>query len=102
VSGSPRRAHASRAQIGRNDWAAPEPVTGWNIAAGELGERAEAVRWARSPSTRNKIMKNEQLPVIDIKIKQPPVLFSKTQALIAQLAARLGGPLVAYWNGARG
>jgi hypothetical protein len=27
---SPRRAHASRAEIGRNDWAAPEPVTGWN------------------------------------------------------------------------
>ncbi len=24
-----RRAHASRAEIGRNDWAAPEPVTGW-------------------------------------------------------------------------
>ena len=26
---SPRGAHASRAEIGRNDWAAPEPVTGW-------------------------------------------------------------------------
>lgn len=26
---SPRRAHASRVEIGRNDWAAPEPVTGW-------------------------------------------------------------------------
>jgi hypothetical protein len=25
---SPRRAHASRVEIGRNDWAAPEPVTG--------------------------------------------------------------------------
>ena len=47
-------------------------------------------------------MKNEQLPVIDIKIKQPPVLFSKTQALIGRLAERLGGPLVAYWNGPRG
>ena len=23
-------AHASQAEIGRNDWAAPEPVTGWN------------------------------------------------------------------------
>jgi hypothetical protein len=23
------RAHASRAETGRNDWAAPEPVTGW-------------------------------------------------------------------------
>lgn len=26
---NPRRAHASGVQIGRNDWAAPEPVTGW-------------------------------------------------------------------------
>ena len=26
---SPCRTHASRAEIGRNDWAAPEPVTGW-------------------------------------------------------------------------
>ena len=25
---SPRRAHASRAETGRNEWAAPEPVTG--------------------------------------------------------------------------
>ena len=47
-------------------------------------------------------MKNEQLPAIEIKVKQPPVLFGKTQALIGQLAERLGGPLVAYWNGSRG
>lgn len=26
-----RGAHASQAEIGRNDWAAPEPVTGWNV-----------------------------------------------------------------------
>ena len=24
-------AHASRVEIGRNNWAAPEPVTGWNL-----------------------------------------------------------------------
>lgn len=30
---SPRRAHASGVEIGRNDWAAPEPVTG-NILGG--------------------------------------------------------------------
>jgi hypothetical protein len=47
-------------------------------------------------------MKNEQLPTIEVKVKQPPVLFSKTQAVIATLAQRLGGPLVAYWNGPRG
>jgi hypothetical protein len=49
-------------------------------------------------------MKNEQLPAIEVpvKIKQPPVLFGKTQALIGQLAGRLGAPLIAYWNGPRG
>jgi hypothetical protein len=39
---------------------------------------------------------------VPVKVKQPPVLFGKTQALIARLADRLGGPLVAYWNGPRG
>jgi hypothetical protein len=47
-------------------------------------------------------MKNEQLPAIEIKVKQPPVLFSKTQAMIEKLSNRLGGPLIAYWNGPRG
>lgn len=36
------------------------------------------------------------------KIKQPPVLFSKTQAVIEKAAAILGGPLVTYWNNPRG
>ncbi|HPE60446.1 MAG: hypothetical protein KDI15_02480 [Thiothrix sp.] len=35
-------------------------------------------------------------------IKQPPVLFSKTQAAIARLSEALGGPLVVYWNNPRG
>jgi len=38
----------------------------------------------------------------DIKIKQPPVLFSKTQAVIGQLTALLGGPVISYWNSPRG
>jgi hypothetical protein len=37
-----------------------------------------------------------------IKIKQPPVLFAKTQAAIAKLSSLLGGPIVAYWNNNRG
>ncbi len=41
---------------------------------------------------------NEKKP----RIKQPPVLFAKTQATIAQIAERLGGPLVTYWNNPRG
>lgn len=36
------------------------------------------------------------------RIKQPPVLFSKTQAVIARLAGKLGGPVVSYWNNPRG
>ena len=30
---NPRRAHASRVEIGRTDWAAPESVTGWKSIA---------------------------------------------------------------------
>jgi hypothetical protein len=36
------------------------------------------------------------------RIKQPPVLFAKTQAAIAQLSESLGGPLITYWNNPRG
>lgn len=36
------------------------------------------------------------------KIKQPPVLFAKTQAVLARLADRLGGPVITYWNNPRG
>jgi hypothetical protein len=35
-------------------------------------------------------------------IKQPPVLFGKTQAAIADISRLLGGPLIAYWNSPRG
>ncbi|MBF5003805.1 SDH family Clp fold serine proteinase [Diaphorobacter caeni] len=38
----------------------------------------------------------------DIKIKQPPVLFKQTQAVINQVSALLGAPVVAYWNNPRG
>ncbi len=36
------------------------------------------------------------------KIKQPPVLFAKTQEAIARISEALGGPLVVYWNNPRG
>lgn len=36
------------------------------------------------------------------KVKQPPVLFNKTQAVLADVAQRVGGPVVAYWNNPRG
>ncbi len=36
------------------------------------------------------------------KIKQPPVLFSKTQVLLTRIAELVGGPLIAYWNNPQG
>src|SRR3972149_802369 len=36
------------------------------------------------------------------KVKQPPILFDKTQAIIKQLNSLLGGTLVTYWNNPRG
>jgi hypothetical protein len=40
-SRSPYRAHASRVEIGRNDWAAPEPVTGWICQVASLTQWPE-------------------------------------------------------------
>lgn len=36
------------------------------------------------------------------KIKQPPILFDRTQELIARLESQLGGALLTYWNNPRG
>jgi hypothetical protein len=44
----------------------------------------------------------ERESAAQVRIKQPPVLFAKTQAVLAQLAQRLGGPVLAYWNNPRG
>lgn len=38
----------------------------------------------------------------DRKIKQPPVLFAKTQAVIEKVSRLVGGPLITYWNNPRG
>ena len=37
-----------------------------------------------------------------LKIKQPPLLFVKMQAVIKQLSSLLGGPVLTYWNNPRG
>lgn len=37
-----------------------------------------------------------------IRVKQPPVLFSRTQDVLEQLRQRLGGPVISYWNNPRG
>ena len=36
------------------------------------------------------------------KVKQPPVLFNRTQTLIAEIASHLGGTLITYWNNPKG
>jgi ATP-dependent protease ClpP protease subunit len=37
-----------------------------------------------------------------ITIKQPPVLFEQTQAVIAKFEETFGAPLITYWNNSRG
>jgi hypothetical protein len=41
-------------------------------------------------------------PAAKPKVKQPPVLFAKTQAVIERASELLGGPLLTYWNNPRG
>ena len=36
------------------------------------------------------------------KIKQPPILFNKTQAIMAKISSFLGGTLISYWNNPKG
>ena len=36
------------------------------------------------------------------RVKQPPILFDRTQDLIAKLEGILGAPLISYWNNPRG
>lgn len=47
-------------------------------------------------------MPEENTPKELPKIKQPPVLFNKTQAIIGEVTSLLGGPLIAYWNNPMG
>lgn len=37
-----------------------------------------------------------------LRVKQPPVLFAKTQKVIEEVSGLLGGPLITYWNNPRG
>ncbi|GFE59283.1 ATP-dependent Clp protease proteolytic subunit [Geobacter sp. AOG1] len=36
------------------------------------------------------------------KVKQPPVLFNKTQAIITKISTILGGKFITYWNNRKG
>jgi hypothetical protein len=41
-------------------------------------------------------------PEPPIKVKQPPVLFNKTQAIVSKISDYLGGTFIAYWNNPKG
>src|SRR5690242_8021357 len=41
-------------------------------------------------------------PVVARKINRPPVLFEKTQKIIAEIEAKMRAPLLTYWNSTRG
>ena len=43
-------------------------------------------------------MAEQEIP----KVKQPPVLFDRTQRLVSEITSLLGGPLITYWNNPRG
>lgn len=36
------------------------------------------------------------------RVKQPPILFDKTQRLLCRLSQSLGAPVISYWNNPRG
>ncbi len=44
------------------------------------------------------IMENRK----EVKIKQPPVLFRETQEIIQQIEAKIGMPMLVYWNSYNG
>lgn len=41
-------------------------------------------------------------PTAPQKVKQPPVLFAKTQNALDRVSKLLGGPVISYWNNPRG
>jgi hypothetical protein len=57
---------------------------------------------AKAPAPVRAVRPAEPVPNPAPRIKQPPVLFQKTQAIIAELTACSGGPVVTYWNNPRG
>ena len=44
----------------------------------------------------------DETPKNNQKIKQPPILFDKTQHILADITSRLGGTFITYWNNPRG
>ena len=52
-----------------------------------------------SNSTQN--IKGEKMSE-EIKHKEPPILFDRTQAIITKLSSILNAPIIAYWNSFRG
>ena len=55
-----------------------------------------------SPKNIMKKIKEQEKTEESIKIKQPPVLFEKTQTLIKEIDSNLDGTFISYWNNPRG
>lgn len=53
---------------------------------------------SKKPSTRKAGKVSKEPPAL----KQPPVLFEKSQSMLEQIERKLGGKLLTYWNGTRG
>lgn len=49
-----RGAHASQVEIGRNDWAAPEPVTGWNCFVNSVARVPACLAGSRGFESRTR------------------------------------------------
>lgn len=57
--------------------------------------------WGRLP-TYTDSMSTPEPTAPSKKVKQPPVLFARTQTVLDRLSRLLGGPVISYWNNPRG
>lgn len=92
----PRGASAIQATINRSCLAGRY----WLVcipATGQYNWPSYSQPYIRCPSNMD-----EQSQTTDRKVKQPPVLFAKTQEVISRVAELVGGPLITYWNNPRG
>jgi hypothetical protein len=55
-----------------------------------------------SPDTRNGVEPKQSWDPKKQRVKEPPILFDKTQRLIGRLTETLRSPLISYWNNPRG
>ncbi|MDR2635224.1 MAG: ATP-dependent Clp protease proteolytic subunit [Campylobacteraceae bacterium] len=61
-----------------------------------------ALKYLTTYHNKNKTSKDTIMSNDEIKVKEPPVLFDKTQAIIQELSTIFNAPIIAYWNSYRG